>query len=152
MICQIAGFCIFVIAFFLPACHVGGSGTFAENVPGWECAKVAIESTPHLFQKPAPYFPYYVFLATVISGLINPLVLIYLSFCITLKHLRTLRFIAIAILFCIAITWIFFAFAHFVPLIGHFLWIAGVLLILAPEALLFKRKLHTEDQALPPST
>jgi hypothetical protein len=48
-----------------------------------------------------------------------------------------------------AATWIFFAVEHLVPLIGHFLWIGGVLLILAPEVLLFKRKSLTEDQQLP---
>jgi hypothetical protein len=151
LIYQIAGFCIFVMAFFLPACHVGGSGTFAENVLGWECAKTAIETMPYLFQKTAPYIPYYVFLAIVISGWINPLILIYLSFSLTSKHLWIHKFIAIAILICIVITWIFFSFAHFVPLIGHFLWIAGALLILAPEALFFKRKPFNEDQSLPPS-
>jgi hypothetical protein len=32
-----------------------------------------------------------------------------------------------------AATWVFFFHSHLVPLIGHFLWIAGALTILLPE-------------------
>jgi hypothetical protein len=36
---------------------------------------------------------------------------------------------------CLIAIWIFFAVAGFVPLIGHYLWVAGILLILTPEAI-----------------
>jgi hypothetical protein len=149
LICQVVGFCIFVTAFFLPACHVGGRGTFAENVWGWECAKIAIQATPSLFEKPNPFISFHDTLLTAMSGWINPLILLYVSFCFARKFFRVRRILAMAILVCLAATWIFFAIAHFIPLIGHFLWIAGALLILAPEVPLFKRNTPTDNQQLP---
>jgi len=44
------------------------------------------------------------------------------------------RIVAGVILLFILGTWVFFAVYPLVPLVGHFLWIAGILLILAGEA------------------
>jgi hypothetical protein len=69
----------------------------------------------------------------ILSGWVNPLVLLYLFFCIWRKFVRTRRVLAVAILICFVATWIFFVKAPMVPLIGHFLWVAGGLMILAGE-------------------
>jgi hypothetical protein len=45
------------------------------------------------------------------------------------------RIVAGVIVLFIAGTWVFFALFPLVPLVGHVLWIAGILLILAGEAL-----------------
>jgi hypothetical protein len=39
----------------------------------------------------------------------------------------------VAILICFAATWVFFVKAPMVPLIGHFVWVAGGLMILFGE-------------------
>ena len=126
--CLILGICIFVVAFFLPACRdastaVGSVGTLA----GWQCAELSLSlvSGKDTFQSP--------FFLAFISGWINPLILLYLPFSLKPRFFKLRRILASAILICIAATWTFFAIAHFVPLIGHVLWIAGVLLILVAE-------------------
>jgi hypothetical protein len=147
LICQGVGICIFVVAFFLPAIRY--SSSVFDNLYGWDCARTAIQATPHLFEKSDSDMPFFENLLLAMSGWINPLILLYVSFCFAPKFFRVRRILAVAILVCMAATWIFFAVEHLVPLIGHFLWIGGVLLILAPEVLLFKRKSLTEDQQLP---
>lgn len=128
LICQMLGFCIFVAAFFLPACRDSGNSNFFTNTyPGWECAKIAISAA---FQKDS--YESWSFLA-VVSGLINPLIVIYLVFSFFPRLKRVRRSLAVAVLVCMVATWAFFGIAHLVPLIGHFMWIAGALMILAGE-------------------
>jgi hypothetical protein len=43
------------------------------------------------------------------------------------------RVFAVAIVLCYVATWVFFAQAPMVPLVGHYLWVLGGLLILAGE-------------------
>jgi hypothetical protein len=126
--CQILGFCGFVAAFFLPA--VRDAGLFNDSsaiLKGWECAKIAVSV---MFQMGT--YKSSGFLA-VMSGWINPMVLLYLAFGFALKLGRVRRVLAVAILVCMAATWIFFAVDHLIPMIGHFLWIAGALMILSAE-------------------
>jgi hypothetical protein len=147
LICQVVGFCIFVAAFFLPAVRAG-SNSFTL-IYGWECARTATQATPGLFEKPDPDFPYYMTLLLAVSGWINPLILLYMSFSFAPKFFRVRRILAVAILVNMVATWIFFVAFPLIPLIGHFMWIAGALLILAPEVPCFKRKTPTENQQLP---
>jgi len=62
------------------------------------------------------------------SGLINPLILLYL-----VARPRWRRGFALAILTCMVATWICLALWRFIPLAGHILWIVGILLILSRE-------------------
>jgi hypothetical protein len=41
----------------------------------------------------------------------------------------------VLIVLCMAATWWFFALQKVTPLIGHWLWIAGAVLVLLPEAM-----------------
>jgi hypothetical protein len=41
----------------------------------------------------------------------------------------------VLVILCMAATWTFFAEETLAPLIGHYLWIAGALLIVLPDAL-----------------
>ena len=128
LIWQMLGFCIFVAAFFLPACRDSGNiNIFRDTYPGWKCAQITFTAA---FQKDS--YESWSFLA-VVSGLINPLILIYLLFSFFPRFKRVRRSLAAAVLVCIAATWAFFWIAHLVPLIGHFVWIAGALMILAGE-------------------
>jgi hypothetical protein len=69
----------------------------------------------------------------ILSGWVNPLVVLYLFFCIWRKFVRIRRVLAEAIVICFVATWIFLVKAPMVPLIGHFLWVAGALMILVGE-------------------
>ena len=128
LICQVLGLGIFAAAFFLPAVRDAGPLTDWSNIfKGWECAKIA---TTAMFQKDT--YESAGFLA-VMSGWINPMILLYLGFSFASKFARARRILAVAVLVCMLTTWIFFAVEHLVPMIGHFMWIAGALTILIGE-------------------
>ena len=103
LICRIIGLAIFAAAFLLPACRDSG------NI--------------NIFTDTYP----------VMSGLINPLILIYLTFSFFARFKRVRRTLAVAVLVCMAATWTFFWIAHLVPLVGHFMWIVGALMIVAGD-------------------
>jgi hypothetical protein len=69
------------------------------------------------------------------SGWINPLIVLVLLASFSRRLLMARRVMGVVVLVCMAATWTFFAQQKLVPLLGHFLWIAGALLILLPEAL-----------------
>ncbi len=124
-------------AFFLPSVRPPGSGPGSGPVVGWVCAAFALAPSA-IFLHPAALFSGTAEnkeLSLLFSGWLNPLLLIYLLFCFFKGFVWTRRVLAAAILLCMASTWIFLAEAQFVPLVGHFLWIAGILTILVPEAM-----------------
>jgi len=71
-------------------------------------------------------------LLAVLGGLVNPMLALYLAF-FRPRFVRLRRILAGAIAACLIATWIFFAINQFLPLIGHVLWVAGILMILAGE-------------------
>jgi hypothetical protein len=122
LICQALGFCVFA------AVRDGGPLTPASNIfKGWECAKIALSATFQLDTYTSSGF------LVAMSGWINPMVLACLAFSLAHKFPRARRILAIAILICMVATWIYFATEHLVPMIGHWMWIAGALLMLAAE-------------------
>jgi hypothetical protein len=128
LICRIIGLAIFAAAFLLPACRDSGNiNIFTDTYPGWKCAQIAFTAA---FQKDS--YESSNFLA-VMSGLINPLILIYLTFSFFARFKRVRRTLAVAVLVCMAATWTFFWIAHLVPLVGHFMWIVGALMIVAGD-------------------
>jgi hypothetical protein len=134
-IIRLVGFCIFLAAFFLPAVKAG-SAPGAEPIvfPGWKCASVALTETTALIGKSGIAIPSLPVWLVIFSGWINPFVL--LLFCFSFwRALRPVRLIlAVLIVACMAATWTFFSIQKIAPLAGHFLWIAGALLVLLPEA------------------
>jgi hypothetical protein len=128
-ICQVAGLALFIVAFSLPACHDTDSGSLvhAARLMGWQCAWLSISLIFDSGTLLSPLF--FAFL----GGCINPLIVIYVLLGLTKRFAITRKALACAILLCMASTWVFFVVGHFVPLIGHVLWIAGALLILYPE-------------------
>jgi hypothetical protein len=137
-IVRLAGIVLFVVAFYLPAVRDPHTVTGPGSGPmtGWMCAVVAgsaIAGIPHLFGpgwqgKDMPGV-----ICLILSGWVNPLMLIYLMFSIWRKFVRIRRIVAVAILICFAATWFFLFKAPMIPLIGHFVWVAGALMILAGE-------------------
>ncbi len=128
LICQMLGLCIFVAAFFLPACREAGPAhAFRATFRGWECANMTISAA---FEKDTYESSDFL---VVTSGLINPLILIYLPFSFFPRFKRVRLVLAAVVVVCMAATWAYFWITHLVPLIGHFMWIAGALMILAGE-------------------
>ncbi len=128
IIARIVGLLVYVAAFFLPAVREVAKGNYIpEELQGSRCAwMMLINSFSHeLWQS-------WNFLA-ILSGWINPLIVLYLIFLLFPKFKWPRRIVAGLIVLFIIGTWIFFYIYPLVPLVGHFLWIAGILLILAGE-------------------
>lgn len=134
LIARLVGLCIYVWAFFLPAVREVATpgGDAPEVLRGSRCAWVTLINTrnPELWHSKD-------FLA-ILSGWINPLLVLYLIFLLFPIFRWPRRIVAGIILLFILGTWVLFYTYPLVPLVGHFLWIAGILLILGGE--LFSRK------------
>ena len=119
----LAGLCVFVAAFFLPAVRDPQSlGPFN----GWVCAEVALISTASFPKNPQLWF-----FPLVLSGWVNPLVLLYLASCFWRKLERLRAVLGGLIVVCLVATWLYLAKEHHRLLLGHYLWVAGILLMLA---------------------
>jgi hypothetical protein len=137
-IVRLAGIALFVVAFFLPAVRDAHttSGPVSLPMSGWMCATVAISASAgilHLVSGAMQGKDLLGAACLILSGWVNPLVVLYLFFCIWRKFVRIRRVLAEAIVICFVATWIFLVKAPMVPLIGHFLWVAGALMILVGE-------------------
>jgi hypothetical protein len=137
-IVRLAGIVVFVVAFFLPAvreAHTAG-GPGSGPMIGWMCALSASLATAGIFHVAHSGLngkDVAGMICLILSGWVNPLVLFYLVFCIWRKFVRIRRVLAVAILICLVATWIFLVKAPMIPLIGHFMWVAGALMILSGE-------------------
>lgn len=129
LIGRLVGLCIYVWAFFLPAVREVATpgGDAPEMLRGSRCAWVTLINTmnPEMWHSKD-------FLA-VLSGWINPLLVLYLIFLLFPIFRWPRRIVAGVIALFMIGTWVLFALYPLVPLVGHFLWIAGILLILAGE-------------------
>lgn len=128
---RLVGFCVYVLAFFLPAVRDkvsdGAPFSSATVYKGWFCAFVTLMNT---FSRDVWSTSG---LLAILSGWINPLVLIYLVLLVRGNYVWPRRIVALVIVAFMIATWIYFAVDSLVPLIGHVLWIAGALMILAGE-------------------
>jgi hypothetical protein len=135
-IVRLAGLVLFVAAFFLPAVRNGGdAGAGSGPIVGYVCAMFAGAASASIVHPVSAWQGKDMAgaLCLMLSGWVNALVPIYLLFTFWSRLVVIRRVLAAAILICFAATWVFFAKAPMVPLIGHFLWVAGALLILAGE-------------------
>jgi hypothetical protein len=141
LIARLVGFCVYVWAFFLPAVRevVTPGASAPEVFRGSRCAWITLVNTwnPEMWHSKD--------CLAVLSGWINPLLLLYLLFLLFPSFLWPRRIVAGAIVAFIAGTWVFFALFPLVPLVGHILWIVGILLILAGEAIGRKKAGSTAD-------
>ncbi len=129
LIARLVGICIYVWAFFLPAVReVATAGVDApEMLRGTRCAWVTLINTLNPEMWHSKYF------LAVFSGWINPLLVLYLIFLLFPIFRWPRRIVAGVIALFLIGTWVFFYMYPLVPLVGHFLWVAGILLILAGE-------------------
>ena len=128
---RIIGVGIFAVAFVLPGCKFVGERSELINIgtySGWKCAEFSLmlAIVPETYRSP-------LFLA-LLGGLVNPMLALYLAFFRPIFR-RMRRVLSWAIAACVIATWIFFAIDQFLPLIGHVLWVVGILMVLAGEFL-----------------
>lgn len=128
---RIIGVGVFAIAFLLPACKFVGERSELINLgtySGWKCAQLSLmlAIVPETYRSPL--------LLALLGGLINPMLALCLAF-YRPRFVRIRRILTWAIFACLIATWVFFALDQFMPLIGHALWVAGILMILAGEFL-----------------
>jgi hypothetical protein len=121
---RIAGYFVFLAAFFLPAVRQVGS---ADSFKGYFCAWITLVNTLNRGMWRSKDF------LAILSGWINPLMLIYVASLFSRRLAGLRRLIAIVVLLFILGTWIYFYLRPLIPLVGHVLWIAGILMILAGE-------------------
>jgi hypothetical protein len=132
MLARLIGLVIFAVAFLLPACR----DPFGEVYPGWKCAQITLGATV----APEAYTSWDVL--AVLSGMINPFAVFALLLSFS-KHLYGLKLgLFLGTLLFIACTWLFFFQARIVPLAGHFLWIAGALILVFTSAFFLLENPH----------
>ncbi len=137
-IVRLVGIALFVVAFFLPSARDAGAGPGSGPMIGWMCALVAgsaIAGIFHLTSSGLQGKDVLGVICLILSGWVNPLMLLYLLFRIWRKFVRIRRVLAVAILVCFAATWVFFFKSAMIPLIGHFVWVVGAMVILVGEVL-----------------
>jgi hypothetical protein len=130
-IARLVGYFVFLAAFFLPACRqVTTPGAGAPEVyKGWFCAWITIvNSLNHEFWQSKDFL-------AILSGWINPLMLVYVASLFSRKLRVLRRIIAVVVAIFILGTWVYFYLAPLVPLLGHILWVLGIVQILFGEAL-----------------
>ncbi len=134
-ICGILGLGLFVTGFFPMAVRFPpetqpeaqwGPGLTSHEYPGYVCAEISLFATAIFFRHPSVKA-----IPIALIGWLNPLVLFYLLACFAKKLDRARPFIAAAIVVCCLAMWIQLAADHAVLLVGHYLWIAGIALVLA---------------------
>lgn len=136
LVCRLVGLGIFVLAFFLPGVRGGVTGDNTATVyPGYECASLALSETMTLFGKAVHGTPPLPALMLTFSGWLNPLIGIVFLLSFWRKALVARRIVDVLVILCMAASWTFLSEETLTPLIGHFLWIAGALLILLPDVL-----------------
>jgi hypothetical protein len=126
---RVLGYLIYMTAFFLPACRQ--TATPGAGVPdayqGYFCAWITLINTLNKDVWHSKDF------LAVLSGWINPLMLFYVAFLFSSRLRTARRVVAGTIVVFILGTWVYFAMVPLVPLIGHVLWIIGILLVVAGE-------------------
>ncbi|WP_321475988.1 hypothetical protein [uncultured Paludibaculum sp.] len=111
----IIGSALFLVSFLLPAVHVANS-----DLRGWVCAQVTLFSIAEPTEMDPLAFG---------SRLLNVVVLFYCGARLTDSAPRARRFLLYAAFACLILTWVLFSHESIRPLIGHYLWAAGALLI-----------------------
>ncbi len=127
--CLISGALTYVISFFLPAVDTEIRGT----LPGWMCACASLLLFPAMFYEPDGLLTLNSLLA--LSGLINPLLLVYLGLLPNSSRVayRIRPAAAMVAITLIPVTWIAFAISKEGIEIGHVPWVAGLVLLMGPE-------------------
>jgi len=130
----VVGLVIYMVSFFLVA--TGDPKGPTGRMRGYECAYLAVEValTDNPFSRnsavSATSAPLFLYLSILISGLINPVFLIYVTLASLKRTPRTARVLTFALLSMIPFCWVVFHYLEVYPREGHVLWVFGMLLVL----------------------
>jgi hypothetical protein len=124
------GLLLYILSFFLFA--TGDSKGVFGRLFGYECAYLApeyvITNTPFshgaAYELPLPY------LAILAAGLINPVFLVYLTLAFLGRKPRAMRVLRYVLVAMIPFCWLALHFLELYPREEHFVWVAGMLLVL----------------------
>jgi hypothetical protein len=140
---RLIGLAIFVLAFSLSAVRTGAASDPNTVIySGYKCATLALTETTAFFGKAVQGRPPLEAYLLTFSGWLNPLIVIDLLLSFWRGALMVRRIVGVLVILCMASTWFFFVRETLTPLIGHFLWIAGALLIVVPDALPARRAMR----------
>lgn len=109
------GLGLYVFSFFLPAVDQ------PSPMPGWMCAYLSLWA----------WFNKQLWLC-LFAGIINPLVLAYVVLRFRDRAPRACKILALAVLGCIPVTWLFLSSMELGIRVGHVVWIASLFLMLFP--------------------
>ncbi len=123
---RILGYLVFLAAFFLPAVRQPGND---DTFRGSFCAWITLINT---FNRDVWHSKDFL---AILSGWINPLMLLYVASLFSRRLSLFRHIVAVLVVLFILGTWVYFYLEPLAPLIGHVLWIVGILLILAGEVL-----------------
>lgn len=144
---RIAALLIFATSFLLPAIRMANGVSPRDQIPGWTCALIASITGPKaLLQSLGQPIPTEDVLI-VLSGLVNYLFLAVLVLSFWRRLTRTRLVFGALMIPCFIDTWIFFASQKMTPLAGHYLWIAGAILIVVPDVVNLFLKQKAGDAA-----
>ena len=130
------GLLIYAVSFFLVALGATKSSPGNQPLLGFACAYMALldpllEAKQALLDNVPLLFGPGFYLSLVISGWINPIFLLTAFLLLSGLYPRAVRVLRIVIVSMIPFCWVFaFYYIRTYPREGHFLWIAGMLLVL----------------------
>ncbi len=149
---RIIALIVFAVSFALPAIRPPASGSAVQPIPGWTCALFASVTGPKaLVQSLGQNIPTDDVLV-VVAGLANYIFLAVLVLAIWPRLVRTRLIAGVLTLPCFIASWMFFSSQKITPLAGHYLWIAGAILILVPDLARLFRKQDTPAAAATPAS
>lgn len=129
------GLALYAVSFFLIAVATldAYGGAYSAPMRGYDCARFALGLAwvPNLFGHQGLFEDRQLdYLGVLLSGWTNPTFLVAAFFAFFRLSARITRILAIATLAMIPFCWVVFYYHHFYPREGHFVWIAGMLLVL----------------------
>jgi hypothetical protein len=125
------GLLIYAVSFLLVAVVIEFPAS--QRIGGYVCALVSLASPIDwpLHEKDGIFehrkFEYF---SMIISGLINPVFLVFVSLILAGRKLWVSNFLRVIVPLMIPFCWVVFSYEHLLPREGHFLWIVGIVLVL----------------------
>lgn len=144
---RIAALAVFAVSFALPAILLASSGPDNQPLKGWMCASFASILGPKALVQSLGQGVRSEDVLIVLGGLVNYFFLVILVLAFWRPLVRTRLAFGALMLPCFVATWISFASSKTAPLIGHFLWIAGAVLLVVPDIVSLFRKPQTAATA-----